>query len=362
MRPSCAEDALRIILATFEPECRDGFKQQTIGTLRTLTRTLHADGVRAHQAFEATRQLYDLFKAETIDPHHVHALLDRGAGMHHPRYPRVLEFALLYAACGLHMDLAERLIRLGADVNHVFAGPHDLLDDSAPRSALHAAAQSLSIPMIDLLVNAGADINLKHPDDHKTPLFMAVESMMWLGYEHDPENVVRHLLERGARVDEFGLHRGKPLTVLMFAARHDDPINSDVVRLLVKHSRCLDLRTDSGMTALHMACETQPEDVIAEFLRRGADPNARDLGGWTPLITACNIHEKFETIIDLLVDAGADVSARGRDGSTALGGAIEVGSRVGVTRLLAAGAVPDNSMVTPGIRREYPDLLHLLSM
>ena len=55
---------------------------------------------------------------------------------------------------------------------------------------------------------------------------------------------------------------------------------------------------------------------VIDLVARGANPNAADCDGWTPLLRAALVGSR--EIVTLLLDAGADVNLRGPDGSTAL--------------------------------------------
>ena len=63
-----------------------------------------------------------------------------------------------------------------------------------------------------------------------------------------------------------------------------------------------------GDTALHKAAENGHRDVVALLLAKGADMNARTLGGWTPLHKAA--WEGHQETVELLINEGAEVNAR----------------------------------------------------
>ena len=85
-------------------------------------------------------------------------------------------------------------------------------------------------------------------------------------------------------------------------------------------SAALGRRVGSGVddgTALHSAASGRHADVIALLLGAGADPNARQTGGWTPLHAATANGD--EPSVRLLLDAGADPAATNDDGQPASG-------------------------------------------
>ena len=94
---------------------------------------------------------------------------------------------------------------------------------------------------------------------------------------------------------------------------------------------------EGGSTPLHLAAH-QPLAVIAALLDAGADLQARDEGGMTPLHMAALLSES-PAVIAALLDAGADLQARTAGGMTPLhaaAGASE--SPAVIAALLDAGA------------------------
>ncbi len=93
---------------------------------------------------------------------------------------------------------------------------------------------------------------------------------------------------------------------------------------------------DSGGTALIAASAQGHRDVVNLLLDKGADVNARDKNGVTALIpTSENGHKE---VVLLLLAKGADVNAKTNKGSTALFLASQNGYKEVVKTLLAKGA------------------------
>ena len=91
------------------------------------------------------------------------------------------------------------------------------------------------------------------------------------------------------------------------------------VRFLLERGAQVDASGAGWMTgtALHSAASGRHADVIALLLGAGADPNARQSGGWTPLHAATANGD--EPSVRLLLDAGADPAATNDDGQPASG-------------------------------------------
>ena len=85
-----------------------------------------------------------------------------------------------------------------------------------------------------------------------------------------------------------------------------------ILRLLLSHNPKIDSHDGYGATALHMAVKTSKPEIVKALLEFGAALNTRCdryIDGptdYTPLHDACNSQEIF----DLLLDFGADITAK----------------------------------------------------
>jgi len=90
--------------------------------------------------------------------------------------------------------------------------------------------------------------------------------------------------------------------------------------------------------------------VVRQLLASGADPNLRDLYGWTSLMRA--VYEGREQVVQALLEQpNIDLSANNDLGATALHLAAANGNAALVRSLLVAGADPsmaDRKGRTPG--------------
>jgi len=92
-----------------------------------------------------------------------------------------------------------------------------------------------------------------------------------------------------------------------------------MTRLLVGYGADLDQRNVCGFTAFHLAAtslHSLAPKICNFLLDHGADVNASNSGGWTPLMMA--VMEKEFHIARLLIEKGADATLTNGDGSRAL--------------------------------------------
>lgn len=110
-------------------------------------------------------------------------------------------------------------------------------------------------------------------------------------------------------------------TPLWFAARD---LEAFFVYYLVEVCGDVDVKADEdGTTPLMQLCKkgkAEHDALVEKFVKRGADVNARDKRGLTPLMHLCSNVTYWrvkENVVRLLVK-GSDINARDGEGNTAL--------------------------------------------
>ncbi len=234
-----------------------------------------------------------------------------------------LEGALCSAVYAGNIDIIRQLLKAGAEVDCPRMWWRVRRKASYEEIPLSLAIKTERWDIIDLLLDAGAEINLAaHEKD--TPLGLAAR----IGNME----LMQHLIDRGADVN--GAPDAYTHTPLVSAAK-DGCVES--VRFLLDHGADVNAETECGTPLIAGALYAHEQFVpIARILlEAGADVN-KAAEGYTPLIAAaegCN-----KDIVRLLLDAGADVNAKTEFYTTALIAAVEKGNIEIVRMLLDAGA------------------------
>ncbi|HEU0153915.1 MAG TPA: ankyrin repeat domain-containing protein [Arenimonas sp.] len=196
--------------------------------------------------------------------------------------------------------------------------------DAEGNTPLHHAARSTDAAVAALLLDAGATLEALNAEGF-SPLGVACVAGNW--------RLARFLIERGAKPEPKD---GQP--ALLAAVVGDD--DTAGVQLLLRHKARVDARGTRQRTALLLACAAGNADIVGELLDAGADRNAHDADGITPLLEAAR--GNHAGVLARLALARPDVAAVDGHGRNALVLATEAGAPPELLRhLIALGVNPE---------------------
>jgi ankyrin repeat protein len=308
-------------------------------------------------------------------------LLARGADVN-ARESWKDQTALMWAAARGRPDMVRLLAAHGADVDArsaIHEWPRQTTVFPRAKYLPHGgftpllfAAREGCVACAEELVLAGADIDLPDPDE-VTPLLMALLNAHF--------DAARYLVEAGANVNKWDWWGRTPLyaavdyETLPVGGRPDRPsldatTSAQTIELLlnaganpnaqlkllqpfrnVLDDRGTDLQLGIGATPLIRAARGGDAVAVRLLLAHGALPDLAQDQGMTPLMVAAGLRsytidtrgrytneDEAITVVNLLLDAGADIALRDSFGQTALHGAAFRGWSELVRTLVARGA------------------------
>lgn len=204
------------------------------------------------------------------------------------------------------------------------------------KTPLMYAAEDSSVGVVDLLIDGGADTNLKD-EDNLTVLHWAIysndaEKMKCL-LEHCPKNfenarddggwaplhlaakyglveIINVLIKFGADINIRKLDSRVPLHVATMFKR------VEAVDVLLKHGADIEAKDRDGRTALHMAAYEGFTDVVKKLIEYGSDINMKDDVDQSVLHYAAS-NGSIEAA-KILIGHGADVNAKNKEGKVPL--------------------------------------------
>jgi ankyrin repeat protein len=167
------------------------------------------------------------------------------------------------------------------------------------------------VGIVQLLLLHGANVNAEDMG-HMTPLQLASF--------YGRLEVARVLLDNGAGVNAKNELGQTPLHLVLEGNR-GDPNSTGIVPLLLAHGADVHAQDWKNETALHLASDHVKLTIGWLLLIHGANPNAENIRGLTPLhmLSLCPWRSEHEfRFAEILVDGGAYVNARDKDGETPL--------------------------------------------
>lgn len=204
--------------------------------------------------------------------------------------------------CAVHdPQRVKLLLAAGAAVNTVAKTGHTAL--------LLAADTDGAVESLRMLLDSGADIKARAGRTFTGTLLARA------AFRGDRESIAT-LIGRGAVLND--LPKG---SAAMVVAAHDG--DAELIAFLLDHGADIETTSRLGrepaqLTSLMFAADSGGVSAVNLLLAKGANVNARDSGGLTPLFYAVGALDRQMQIVDALIRAGADLQARSQSGETAL--------------------------------------------
>ena len=258
-----------------------------------------------------------------------------------------LSWIQLHAACfrenrhDVHV-----LLNANADANHV---------SSAGYTPLHIAVTKRNINLINLLLDQGVNVN-SMTIDGQTPLHIAADK--------GDANIIQNLLRRKADPNLKDARGNTSLHLVVQPKQETKPrllttrprigvighmcvyqtfyraCSKQTVQAIINLGADVNAVNNRRQTALWLACCDGQVDVTTVLLNRGADPNIVDENKDSSLHAAMYGHCNIETV-QQMIDHGANVNAANKDGTTPLILACSRAQEESVRILLKAKANPN---------------------
>jgi ankyrin repeat protein len=204
------------------------------------------------------------------------------------------------------------------------------------------------------LVNAGADPNTRY-----TPMPAPSLQMLWNELFHRPSPAARASYGPTAFIMACGgawQVRQNPVNMAYAAMTVQD--NAPLVAAMIMHGADVNARDEQGWSPL--ACAVTDEyrlNTVRLLLEHGANANTKNLYGRTPLMRAAftlverlrqhpkqeikDVQDQYDTVARLLLQHGADINAQDQTGSTAFAYAVAGADENILRQMLAQGADPN---------------------
>ncbi len=217
--------------------------------------------------------------------------------------------------CTHDTDKMKLLLHYGADINAKAISGNTAL--------LIACAESGQYQTVKWLMDHGADPLAKR---------WSAETSLMRAAQLGDTNTIHLLLSKGLDINAHPWG----FTPLMYAARN---ANWPVVFSLLKNGADANIADNLNQSVLLWAAELNNMEAVKVLLKKTKNVNTIDsLAGMTPLMWATYNEHDNPQIIQALLDNGADINIKAKDGSTALTWALKKGNTATVALLRKAGA------------------------
>lgn len=180
-----------------------------------------------------------------------------------------------------------------------------LLKDSLGRTALHWAVSDEDLTRV--LLQHKANPNSRDKDG---------DTALHIAAERGHIGTVKLLLSAGATPSAHGEHENTPLHLAATSTMYSERPQEETCRLLVSKGADVDSTNMRNETPLHLAMENMVIQVGRTLLDMGANPNARDIFGLTPLMNytmGLCLHSaviEHSEVLQMFLDKHGDIDAR----------------------------------------------------
>lgn len=225
--------------------------------------------------------------------------------------------ALLILAANYGLNkVVDILLKEGAEINKGFTGDDNFLTGMA----LNLAVKNNHVSTVNFLIGEGADLN-KIDSRRNYPLLVAIEGRNL--------KIIQILLNAGADIN----YKSGLMTPLMKVAEMG---TVEILDLFDKKKLKINLAL-SGSTALYVACSKNRSEIVERLLQMGADINISNPFHGSPLMIAIK-NQHYDVAYRLLSEKSINVERVDEDKNTALMLAAKSNDERLVDLLLKAGA------------------------
>ena len=261
-----------------------------------------------------------IYACESINIDMVKALLEYNAN---PNVQDKWGRTPLIIACDYRSyDIAKILLDNNADIN---------LSDNRKETPLMYSVNGHNIEIAELLLKYNPDLTLKNNyeetaldiahnkniyQDKMVKLILDASSkeikFLYAVIENKIDDVLKYISEG---VDINNAVYGKyGFNALLLASRSH---YKEIIKILLEHNADVNFRSYLNNTALEYISNNDNNfDIAEEFIKRGADVNAMDNDGITPLMCAASYNA--EKILNLLIENNAGINIQNKLGYSAL--------------------------------------------
>ena len=287
---------------------------------------------------------YKTFRMETYKRPLIHCVLNKD-------YPTADELRLW-------VQIIQLLLDAGADI--------DARDEhNSNKTLLMRAASNRQAELVGYLIERGANSNLKDSDgntafgtvrkrnswdDNEVTAILAKstdDGKAWLDSNAGKAWIRATWVDEKAPIPTV---RGDTCGVLQAALTGVENEQFNKIVRWAKNGGDLEWRDPNGWTVLHIAAQCANEKMVRFLLDHGANIEALDDEGGTPLMLACNFgftpFKPSSAIISLLLDVGANPNTQDKAGNTAL--KLIRGSGLEEAQKIAQILIDRGAISTPG--------------